>query len=280
MLLTEILKLREIDTNNMKIIRHTTNRKYIKELIDSGNFELYQSVQKTNILKGINYFISFTDMQGTKALLHGFYKINGVEEITELPKELDSIKGPESWGKGPYYRYNLERVHSLNDMEGRLVIDWGNATLSWHQRKLDKEIIESLPKGFVSIFPGYHNVVLSYDELSKIINNPNANKQWKMMLSNVCGVYVILDKKNGQQYIGSAYGDEGIWGRWSHYVKSKDGDNKKLIELIEKNPLRYKDFQFGIINVLPNSALNKEVIELESITKEKFGTRVFGFNGN
>ena len=236
--------------------------------------------KERKILKGINYFISFTDMQGTKALLHGFYKINGVEEITELPKELDSIKGPESWGKGPYYRYNLERVHSLNDMEGRLVIDWGNATLSWHQRKLDKEIIESLPKGFVSIFPGYHNVVLSYDELSKIINNPNANKQWKMMLSNVCGVYVILDKKNGQQYIGSAYGDEGIWGRWSHYVKSKDGDNKKLIELIEKNPLRYKDFQFGIINVLPNSALNKEVIELESITKEKFGTRVFGFNGN
>lgn len=54
----------------------------------------------------------------------------------------------------------------------------------------------------------------------------------------------------------------------------------KTIKLLKNDSLRYKDFQFRIINVLPNSSLEKEVIELKSITKEKLGTRVFGLNGN
>lgn len=47
-------------------------------------------------------------MQGTKALLHRVYKVNGVQTIVELSKELNLIKEPEAWGEGPYYRYNLE----------------------------------------------------------------------------------------------------------------------------------------------------------------------------
>jgi len=100
------------------------------------------------------------------------------------------------------------------------------------------------------------------------------------MLSNVYGVYLILDKKAGQQYVGSAYGKDGIWGRWSHYEKSKHGDNKILIELLEKDPSRYKHFQFSILSVLSNSSMYDQVIQLESITKEKLGTRVFGLNAN
>lgn len=280
MLLTEILKLRGISTDKMKVIRHTVNRDYIKTLIECGNFELYQSVQKTNILKDVNYFISFTDLQGTKALLHGMYNVNGVQTILELPEELNIIKERESWGEGPYYRYNLERVDLLNDLEERLVIEWGTSTISWHQRKLDKEIIEILPKGFTKVFPGYQNVILSFDELSKTIKNPDANRQWKMMLSNVYGVYLILDKKDGQQYVGSAYGKDGIWGRWSNYIQSKHGDNKILVELLKNDPMRYKHFQFSILSVLPSSSIREQVIQLESITKEKLGTRVFGLNAN
>ena len=33
-------------------------------------------------------------------------------------------------------------------------------------------------------------------------------------LSNVAGVYVIADQATGKLYVGSATGDEGIWGRW------------------------------------------------------------------
>lgn len=47
--LSEILQLKGFDHKNIKVIRHTTNRKEIKELVDSGAFELYQSYQKTNV---------------------------------------------------------------------------------------------------------------------------------------------------------------------------------------------------------------------------------------
>ena len=104
---------------------------------------------------------------------------------------------------------------------------------------------------------------------------------WKKgLLSNVYGVYIILDKKDGQRYVGSAYGKEGIWGRWSHYEQSKHGDNNILIELLKKDPMRYKNFQFSILSVLPNYSLREQVIQLESITKEKLRTRVFGLNAN
>ncbi|AVP65976.1 hypothetical protein C3B64_17695 [Clostridium botulinum] len=280
MILTKILELKKFNMSKIKLVRHTVNRDYIKKLIDFGQFDLYQSVQKNDIFKNTDYFISFTDMQGSKALLYGVYKINGAQEILELPSEINLIKEAESWGEAPYYKYNLERDYSLADLEGRLVIDWGKAAILWHQRKLDKEIVEILPNCFVKIFPGYEEVILSFEELSKIINNPDANIQWEKMLSNVYGVYLILDTKSGQQYIGSAYGKDGIGGRWSHYVQSKHGDNKILIKLLNDDPLRYKKFQFSILNVLPNSTIKEQVIQRESIIKEKLGTRIFGLNAN
>lgn len=145
---------------------------------------------------------------------------------------------------------------------------------------MDKEVVEILPKGFFKSFPGYQNVVLSFNELKKIVDNPDANRQWKMMLSNVYGVYLILDRVTGQQYVGSAYGKDGIWGRWSYYAHSKHGDNKILMELLEADLNRYKSFQYSILSVLPNSSMKEEVIQLESIIKEKLGSRAFGLNAN
>ena len=55
---------------------------------------------------------------------------------------------------------------------------------------------------------------------------------------------------------------------------------KGVQDLMVNDPLRYKNFQFSIINVLPNTSLRAQVIELESIIKEKLGTRVFGLNAN
>lgn len=280
MLLSEILNLRGLGLSRIKLVRNTVNREYIKRLIDSGNFDLYQSVQKTNIFKDTSFIISFTDLQGTKALLYGVFQINGVQKIYDLPDEISIIKEPEGWKEGPYYKYDMERIYPLQDLEERLVINWGTATISWHQRILEKEVIEILPKGFIKPFPRYQNVVLSFAELEKMVNNPDSNRQWKTMLSNVYGVYLILDKKEGQQYVGSAYGKEGIWGRWSSYVQSKHGNNKILITLLDEDRDRYKYFQFSVLSVLPNSSLHKEVIELETVIKEKLGSKAFGLNAN
>jgi len=262
------------------VIRHTTNRKEIKALVDSGAFELYQSYQKTDVFKDADYIISFSATEGRKAVLQGVYKVNKVQLVKNLPDILHPIIGLENWGSGPYFHYDLIRDHSLDDLEERLIIDWGGSAVSWCQKKLDKDIIEILPEGYAKTFLGYENVLLDFDELEKIVRHPDVNKQWKMMLSNVYGVYLILDTITGQQYIGSAYGKEGLWGRWSNYIQTKHGGNKILIELLKESPSRYKKFRFSILNVVPNSSLREEVIHLEQITKEKLGTRAFGLNSN
>lgn len=43
MQLIDIFQLKGLSNKSIKVIRHTTNRKEIKALVDSGTFELYQS---------------------------------------------------------------------------------------------------------------------------------------------------------------------------------------------------------------------------------------------
>lgn len=282
MLLSQILKLYNFDTNTnrTRIIRHKASTERVKKLIKANLFDLYQATQQKPIFSDADFFVSCTDLDANRALFYGIYKINGHKEIQELPPELESIKVPERWDNPPFYSYDIEKLNVMDDLKERLIIKWGDGTRSWYQTKLNKEIAEILPDGFCKPFPGYQEVLLSFDELYKIIHNAEANKQWKVMLSNVFGVYLILDTVTGRQYVGSASGSEGIWGRWSDYSKTKHGGDVALAALLEKYPDRYRDFQFSILVVLPNSTLKNDVFRAEQITKVKLGSFRFGLNEN
>lgn len=47
-------------------------------------------------------------------------------------------------------------------------------------------------------------------------------------------VYVIHDQRTGEPYVGSAYGDTGIWARLSEYVRTMHGGNLALRELVDR----------------------------------------------
>ena len=96
-------------------------------------------------------------------------------------------------------------------------------------------------------------------------------------------MYLILNTKakDGQQYIGSAYGDDGILGRWRQYANPPfHGGNKKLIGLLKEDKEEYKYFQFSLLQIFSKSATDDEIIGAESRWKEKLGSRVFGLNDN
>ena len=101
------------------------------------------------------------------------------------------------------------------------------------------------------------------------------------MLSATKGVYLISDTKTGKQYVGSAYGVDGIWGRWSDYVNTNGhGGNKLLKELVSSDKDYANNFRFSILMLLPSSVTDKEAIEKEQLFKKKLGTYAFGLNKN
>ena len=53
-----------------------------------------------------------------------------------------------------------------------------------------------------------------------------------------------------------------------------------LKKLLERNPYRYKQFQFSILRVLEPSTMKEEVIGHEVLSKKKLGSRAFGLNSN
>jgi GIY-YIG catalytic domain. len=268
--LVDFRKILNTDSSTkIKYVRHKDSRAEYREMLkDREQLINYQKQQSEDVFN-CDYIISFIGQEGSKSIFWGVFKVQGCVF------------------DGEKYQYNLEKQSEFNAYEDRVVIDWGAATRKWHQWALGndnlsnhKEVIEVLPKGYLDEFTGLLDFILEFHELEKLINNPDANKAWKYNLSSINGIYLILDKSTGNQYIGSAYGKDGIWQRWESYVKSKTGGNKKLIELIEKDPEHYKNFRFTILQSLPSNIQASEVIKLESLYKEKFGTKAFGLNDN
>jgi len=141
-------------------------------------------------------------------------------------------------------------------------------------------IKEILPKPYrVTEFPGYENVVLTFEELREIIISEDLS--WKTALSNIKGVYLITDINNGKQYIGSAYGDEAFWSRWESYSATGHGNNKELTQLLKANGFDYaQNFQFSILEIRSRITDDEEIIRRESHWKRIMGTREHGYNRN
>jgi hypothetical protein len=125
------------------------------------------------------------------------------------------------------------------------------------------------------------NINLNFEELKKIIKNPESHSDWYNSLTRLQAIYLILDTYTGYQYIGTTYGENGLWQRWESYVKGDGtGGNKELINLKNQNIEFYKHFQFSILEVLSKTADQKYSTEKETIWKEKLGSRAYGLNRN
>lgn len=116
--------------------------------------------------------------------------------------------------------------------------------------------------------------------LNKIVSDSMLYENWHTALSSVYAIYLIVDTTDGKQYVGSAYGDGGLLGRWKCYVETKHGGNKEMVDLICNHPERFQHFQFSILQILPKMITNEGVIQMESLYKKKLMTKEFGLNQN
>lgn len=206
----------------------------------------------------------------------GFIKINRNDNlwllfhVGKIIKDLNKLDG---------VGYEYEVLSEYEKYFGRLIIKFKNRAQTMI-RLADSlinecEVLQILPDTFDNeIFPGYDKVNISWEELSRVIEKDT----WKTALKNQKGVYLITDISNGKMYVGSAYGENMILGRWQSYVKTGNGGN---IELKKMNfDYIKRNFKYSILEIFKSTIDDQTIIDKESWWKDVLRTREFGYNKN
>jgi hypothetical protein len=295
MLLSELVAARSPqlaiarDRHKVRLVRHKAQDHDLSQLYEAGELEIYQSYVSKPWFHKSEYVISFIGIHGKYAKLIGIFKVGRIlrSDEKDFLKPLSSgsrlLFEACRWAKFLYQLRRIKGKAGLDDLRDRLVIDWGGSAISWCQKfhRQDKEIWEIQPPKSTARHPfrGYYNVCLPYSELKKIVTN-RSNREWHDALSEVAGIYLILDTQTGKQYIGSAYGRKGILGRWQAYTRNPHGGNKLLKNLLSRHPGRQNKFQFSLLKTLEKDLTQVEVIEYERFFKQKLGSRASRLNLN
>ena len=228
---------------------------------DRERFEAYQAFQAPGRFGASSQIVVFAPLDGTASLLLGIWNVTRCIENSELGpmrrQLIDRFAFPAEWKETSVY-YDLVPSDVMSDLGERLVIDWGRATISWVQSGHDKSVLEIRRPNSIRDFVSYRDVRLAYHELKQIVSSASSNVTWKTALSSVNGVYLIRDTASGKVYVGSAYGKDGILGRWSTYAKTGHGENLMLKGL---DPSR---FEFSILEIAPATLSAREVVAIEN----------------
>ena len=244
---SDILINAGLDPAKVQLIRHAMNDKDFRACYEKNMVKEYTGEQKKDFNKGYDYWAVFISGKGTEARFYKLYRVGAVVPrcLEVMPKDYPCPQAFET--PGDYYE--LEYADILKEFENRLIIKWGDATRVWHQKGTTEKEIVAIQTSHNEEFVGYENVVLPYEKLKEVVENDVDYKLWHTALSNVKAVYLILDVKNGQQYVGSAYGNRGLLERWECYVDTFHGNNKLMREVICDHPDRYQFFQFSILQI-------------------------------
>ncbi|MCG6567995.1 GIY-YIG nuclease family protein [Tessaracoccus sp. ZS01] len=129
-------------------------------------------------------------------------------------------------------------------------------------------------------FPGHDQINHSLADLQVVVRQARAD--WRIALESMKGVYVIHDKETGHRYVGSAYGDTGIWQRWSHYATTLHGGNVGLEALLaEKGEECYRtSMRFALLEYWSMRTDDGHVLQRESYWKDVLHARSLGHNKN
>jgi len=190
--------------------------------------------------------------------------------VGKITKDLNVLKG---------VGYDYETLSEFQKYFGRLIIKFDNKAQTMIRNAESVinncEIAQILPYTFDNdIFPGYDKINVSWQEMCRVLEKEN----WKTALQNQKGVYLLTDISNGKKYVGSAYGENMILGRWRAYVKNGHGGNVGLkvlqFEYIKEN------FRYSILDIYKSTTNDQIIIERENWWKVVLQSRNFGYNEN
>lgn len=279
--LSELLSVRGFvpDAKHVKLVRHKDSRIDLEALRAAGWFDTYQRYQSKPVFDGCEQIVVFFGEEGFNSRFVGVYDVGARMPASESPVP-PGCPYPE-WTRSGHFYYSLEKRAGFEDLEDRVVIDWGKAALAWHQWFADRTVVEIRPRGRVlPPFRDYLRVHLSFDDLVRLAAQSDAHRDWVAALSAVGAIYLVVDGLSGEQYVGSATGNGGLWQRWCEYARTGHGNNLRLKELCDQHLGYPAAFRFSILDTFSRSLSHDEALSLEGFFKQKLGTRAFGLNAN
>ena len=268
-----------IKLNDILRLDNLTNVKIRFNLMFAQNWnpiELFKNGDISTMLAGQYWNYNKNKSYKAGQITVGLVRIKPNEDfwllshIGQVTKDLNILNG---------VGYEYQDLPEFEKYVGRLVIKFKNKaqTMIRNAESVidDCYISQILPDTFDNdLFPGYEKVNISWDELKRVIEKDN----WKTALQNQKGVYLLTDKSNGKMYVGSAYGENMILGRWRAYITTGHGGNVGLKKLtfdhIKQN------FKYSILDIYKSTTDDQIIIDRESWWKEVLQSRQFGYNEN
>lgn len=274
---TDLLVTAGLEPSGVRLLRHQTTAPngrtpYVLWRDQLPAFEEYQSVQtfRNRASLAAPIWASFVVPPSGGTLFAGIYSADrvGVAE----PAWIDPLFGVPgaNFTRDNLDHYRTERTADLEGYIGRLWIEWGAGARSWVQRpdRQNKPIVELTREFREDGFPGYTHFLANISEINSL------PVTWVAALRAARGVYLLTSAKTKEQYVGSATGDGGFFGRWANYAQDGHGGN---IGLKSSDPC---DYQVSILEVSGSAASHEEIIGIEQLWKRKLQSREMGLNRN
>jgi hypothetical protein len=295
MLFNDLLTKHNIDLNGVLVFRHTPwEREFRKVLpwlaIEKPHFfNAYQQTQDKKVEAAMlkaRYVASFIGSDKRKGgedigVFVGLYKVGDNRKLTwdEFWK-IEAYREMKKYGMHGFQKedrdfclwFNLEITDFYKHWQGRLMIEWPRPPVQW-ARWADKNefpihaILQD--SALHEAMPHWKDCILPWARLSLLPIH------WRRTLSEWRGIYYISDVSDGKGYVGSAYGNDNIDGRWQVYAITGHGNN---VHLRDRSP---ENLRFSILQLVAQDMEMDEVIALEANWKNRLNTRwPSGLNDN
>ena len=267
--LTDLIRLADVELGDFKIHCATGENPTPLEAFFDGSFQQWQERQNQKNFQ-CTHILSLIHLRGKRWLFAGVYEV------------LSVARG--EWKSTTCYRYSTRELNGLDHLTGRAIVEFNKtfrASYLRGEKYADQLIVVAIREERMTIgdFPGFNSILLSHAMLKTLVRE--SHPSWSAVLSNVTGVYLITDTSTGKLYVGSAYGGDGIWQRWTSYATTGHGGNKELRELLQTRGKEYAQFfQFSLLEICDINASDEYVISRETHWKEVLRSREFGLNWN
>jgi GIY-YIG catalytic domain len=289
--LNDLLHGKGVDPQGVLVLRHRPSEPELNKVLPwlaaerPEVFNAYQQTQTEKLEKamlGAAYLASFIGREAGKALFVGLYSIGTSKPLTfeqywQVPAYVEmkafGMQGfrPDE-GRSTVLWFDLVLTPFYADWKGKLIVRWPPPERSWWRRAHRNEmpVLAILQDSALdAAMPPWGEISLTWEQLGVL------PLRWKSVLSQWRGIYYIFDTSDGKGYVGSAYGDGNLLGRWLNYAASGHGGNTQLRRRDPKN------FRFTILQRVSPDMEAEDVIRLENKWKERLHSRQpFGLNDN